>query len=138
MKLPLNNNVRLTHIPMNKRVFIYDAVMILEFLEENFKRTGTLIKPEHVLNIGAHIDIKKFHMEVESDYDSSFMEMKKFYQKYCEWRSIKPYTAPVEKYYRFSLIIKKMLLPKNGWQFTVKRVGRVQLVVVGPLVSKSP
>lgn len=132
MKISKNINEKLAHIPMKNRVFQYDATLVIEFLAGTFMPPVYQLKTEALNRIGAGSDIKKEDMKEPEKFGALFISLYDMYNYYAKYREYKGYTAPIESRYKFSLMIKKMLLPKNGWQFAVKRVGRAQLVYVGP------
>lgn len=132
MKISNNINEKLAHVPMEKRVFMYDATLIIEFLSATFMPPVYQLTKEALHRIGAGSTIKKEDMQDPEKFQNLFVSLYDMYVYYEKYRAFKGYTAPIESRYKFSLIIKKMLLPKNGWQFAVKRVGRAQLIYVGP------
>lgn len=132
MKIPNNINETLSGVPIEKRVFIYDATIIIEFLQSTFMPLPYHITPDALKSVGAGHELSKKDLKDSSKYDALFLSLYKLYEYYQAFREHRPYTTPIESRYKFSIIIKKLLLPKNGWQFEVRRVGRAQLIYVGP------
>lgn len=133
MRIPKNINHKLKDVPIEKRVFIYDASIIIEFLNRTFMPTLYHLNHTARAEIGAGSMIKPEHLRVPERYDELFISVQTMYEYYKLFREQVDYTAPIESRWKFGLIIKKLLLPKNGWQFTVKRVGRAQLWYAGPV-----
>lgn len=133
MKISKNIEEKLSGVPMQKRVFLYDASIIIEFLNATYMPMSYLLTPEAMKRLGADSYIRKSDMKDPSKYGELFVSLYQLYEFYKKFREARSYTFPIESKYKFSIIIKKILLPKNGWQFEVKRVGRAQLIYVGPM-----
>lgn len=133
MKVSKNINQKLAHVPVQQRVFQYDATIVIEFLAATFMPLAYHLTPSALKTIGAGSEIRKTDLVKPERYGELFLSMYQLYEYYKLFRESRPYTSPVETKYKFSIIIKKLLLPKNGWQFEVKRIGRAQLIYVGPL-----
>lgn len=132
MKISNNINQKLAHVPVKHRVFQYDGSILIEFLSATFMPLAYQLTTEALYRIGAGSDIKKTDMKEHEKYDTLFISLYDLYEYYKKFREMKRYSAPVESRYIFSVMVKKLILPKNGWQFAVKRVGRAQLIYVGP------
>lgn len=137
MKIPKYINQRLAKVDIPNRVFIYDVSTIREFLNVTFMPTRYYLKPEIIPKVGAGYEINKYDLNDPSKESDYSIDMNQLYDYYKLYRDSKEYTTPVETKYKFSLIIKKMLLPKNNWQFSVKRFGREQKVKVFPCCLRS-
>lgn len=129
---PEKTNRRLEGVPMKDRVFIYNAAIIIEFLNQTFMPTAYFLKPEEIANIGPAEDLKPKHMRNPADLEEKKLTVGDLYDYYKLFRQHKDYTAPIESRYKFSVIMKKLGLMKNGWKFNVKRVGRAQLIYLAP------
>ncbi len=132
MKLSNNINEKLAHVPVKHRVFQYDGEILIEFLSATFMPLAYHLNIEALHRIGAGSTINRGDMKDPEKYDSLFVSLYDLYTYYAKFREAKRYTAPIESRYIFSVMVKKLILPKNGWQFAVKRVGRAQLIYVGP------
>lgn len=133
MKLPKNINHKLQGVPIEKRVFIYDASIIIEFLNRTFMPTRYHLTQQAASEVGAGTEISPKHLRIPERYDELFVSVQTMYEYYKLFREQVDYTAPIESRWKFGLIVKKLLLSKNGWQFRVKRVGRAQLWYAGPI-----
>ncbi len=133
MKMPKNINHKLSGVPIENRVFVYDASIIIEFLNRTFMPLSYHLTREAMLEVGAGKTVKPGHLKDPKRYDDLFISVGDIYEYYKLYRDQMPYTAPVETRWKFGLIIKKMILTKNGWQFNVKRVGRAQIWYAGPI-----
>lgn len=136
---PDSVNKRLQNVPIEKRVFLYDATLVIEYLNSTFMPMSFVLKKEAFTVVGPGNPISAENMNNPDlfTHESAWLSMHKLYEYYCMFRNSRGYTAPVENKYKFGIIIKKLLLPKNGWQFNVKRQGRAQLIIVGPIVLRS-
>lgn len=133
MKIPKDINQKLAKVPVNKRVFIYDATLIIEFLNATFMPMEYYFTHEAFYRIGGGSSIKRNDLKNPEKYADSFLSLYQMYEYYKMFRNNKDYTKQIESRYQFSIIIKKLNLSKNRWQFEVKRVGRAQLIYVGPV-----
>lgn len=126
---------RLKHVDPQDRVFVYDAGIILEFLRD------TYVNPRQFLllkNVPSEIsfEIMKFHFAIPGDHDGRAVARQEMYDEYVKWRFNKNYTTPVEKPYRFFLLLGKMKFAINGWQFKRLRKGISQMVYFTPVVKR--
>lgn len=128
---PKNTNEKLKNVPFKDRSFIYNAAIIIEFLNETFMPTWYFLRPEMVDELGAR-DLKASDLKNPKDMEGHSLPIKDMYEYYKLFRQQKLYTSPVESYYKFSIIIKKLLYKKNGWKFRVRRTTRHQTVCVSP------
>lgn len=136
MKIAKNINQKLKHIPTNNRVYCYDATIIIEFLNRTFMPLPYFVKLEHLSKIGSGVQVEKSMLKNPELFDESFVSVGDMYDFYMMFRQSVDYTTEVETRWKFGLILKKLLYPKNGWQFIVKRVGRAQLWYAGPTMLR--
>lgn len=115
---PKKTSQRLRGIPVENRAFIYDATILLEFLNQTFM-------PNEYF--------EKMDPKEKLTYRLSIGDI---YEYYKMFRDAKDYTAPIESRYKISVMLKKLLYEKNGWQFDVRRVGRGQLIYFSPLLLR--
>ena len=120
---------RLEGVPENRRSHIYDASLVLEFLAQTFMPTRYFIPENFVPTPGKPLGQKSMRAVSED----AQMSMRDLYHLYQIWREEKDYTARVESRYQFGIIIRHLRLYKNGWEFTIWRVGVAQIWHVGPL-----
>lgn len=123
---------RLKDVPIEKRVFIYNADIILEFFRETFVPIKYFIKKESSLKPGQQII-----GHITDVGEKSAMTLNDLYEMYLLFRNHKPYTADIETKYKFSIIVRNMRWYKNEWEFIVKRRGREQEIVVYPLMLRT-
>lgn len=136
MKIPKDTNQKLSGVPIKNRVYCYDGTIIIDFLNRTFMPLAYFVAPGKIHEIGAGTPPTKEFMADPEQYEESFVQVSKLYEYYCLFRQQVDYTAPVENRWKFGLMIKKLLLPKNGWQFVVKRVGRAQIWYAGPVMLR--
>lgn len=127
-----NIDRRLEGIPDNKRSHIYNAMLVLQFLEETFMPLRYFLpkefKPEP-MRLGEK-SMKKIS-------DGKALSIGQLYDLYRLWREEKPYTKEIETRYIFGIIIKNLRYYRNGWEFAYYRVGSAQIWHVGPLVMRN-
>ena len=123
---------RLQGVPESRRSHIYDASIVLEFLVKTFMPTKFFLpetfKPQPGIQLGTN-SMKKVSVGKE-------MLMRDLYDLYLLFREQMDYTARIESRYIFGIIIRNLRYYKNGWEFTVWRVGVAQIWHVGPLVMR--
>ncbi len=139
MKIPRDRNQALKHVEIKNRVFIYDATIIIEFLNKTFMPLNYHIKREIIPQVGSGFEIKKEHLKEPERFDELFTQyrLSQIYDFYKMFRNQVDYTAPVETAFKFNIIMRKLIFSKNGWQFKIRRVGRAQLWYLGPLELRS-
>lgn len=130
---PENIQRRMKGVPESKRSHMYNAITILEFLEESFMPLKYFLpptfKPAPLLPLGEK-SMKKIS-------EGKTLSIGQLYDLYRLWREEKPYTSAVETRYIFGIIIKNLRLYRNGWEFAYFRVGTAQIWNVGPLVMRN-
>lgn len=136
MKMPKNINQKLKNVPINNRVFCYDATIIIDFLNRTFMPLEFFVKKESLNEIGSGVSPRMEHMKEPQKFLDLFMSVGTMYDYYMMFRNQADYTAPVETRWRFGLIIKKLVYSKNGWQFNVRRSGRAQIWQAGPAMLR--
>ena len=134
---PNKTSERLKGVPVQDRVFIYNAAIIIEFLNNTLMPTAYFLKPEELHKIGPGQDFKPEHMKDPKDLNEFAFSLGDLYGFYKLYRQQKDYTAPIESRYKFSVILKKLSLHKNGWKFNTKRVGRAQIVYFSPALLRA-
>ena len=123
---------RLESIPAEKRVWIYSAEIILEFLGHNF------IPTKFFLTVNGSVEAKARPMKTEDFKESdSFkkhrISVNELYEQYLLFREKCDYTAEVETKFKFSIILNKLSYGQNGWEFIKARVSRQQIISFGPI-----
>lgn len=136
MKIAKNINQKLKHVDIKDRVYMYDAGIIIEFLNRTFMPLPYFVKSESLPLIGASVSPRMEHMKDPKKFLDQFMSVGKIYDFYLMFRQQMDFTTPVETRWRFGLIMKKLLYSKNGWQFSIKRVGRAQIWHAGPVMLR--
>lgn len=133
---PENTDKRLASVPQDKRVWIYNGDLILEFLNETFVPIQHFLRDDAKILTGETLSFEHFKNghEVVSKH---MMKLDELYDLYVMFRNYKDYTAPIETRFKFGTIIGKMRLYKNGWEFLKRRSTRRQTIVVGPLLLRS-
>lgn len=126
---------RLSYTAQEDRVYIYDAALILEFLRETFINPKTFLIMERVQTFGD--EISKDSFENPAEFQGLALSKAQIYEEYIKWRMAKPYTTPLEKPWKFFVILKRMKFYKNGWQFTSYRKGTAQIVYFTPFKKRS-
>lgn len=127
---------RLKFTPMEKRVWIYNADIIMEFLEQTFMPTSYFLKPTCNPKPGKKIDAENFYIPEEVKEFETEMMFDDLYKTYLTFRNYKKYTSEIESRYKFGIIIGKLRFYKNGWELMKVRRGRKQTIIVYPLVLR--
>lgn len=117
---------------MKDRVFIYNASIILEFLKQTLMPTAFFLNSEGFKSLLPGVDIERKHLKNPDDLEKEKFTIGDLYEFYKLFRQQKDYTSEIESRYKFSIILKKLNLIKNGWKFRFRRVGRAQLVYLSP------
>jgi len=118
-------------------VFRYDASIIIDFLNRTFMPPEYFFKHEFL-----HHDLKNKpvsfirHSFLMKEFYDAYLDMDTLYEYYLLYREKVRYTKEVETRYQFSVIIRRMNFERNGWKFYVRRLGRKQTLVVGPLMLR--
>lgn len=136
MKIAKNINQKLKGVEIENRVYLYDATIIIDFLNRTFMPLPYFVKKESLPLIGANVSPKMEHMKDPQKFLDQFMSVGKMYEYYLMFRQQMDYSTPVETRWRFGLIMKKLLYSKNGWQFNIRRVGRAQIWHAGPVMLR--
>lgn len=110
---------RLKGVPIENRSFIYDATILLEFLNQTLMPNSFFETPEGKALLP---QAKISHGDL--------------YDYYKMFRQQKDYTHELESRYKFSVMMSKLLLMKNGWQFERRRIGRGQIVYFSPCILR--
>lgn len=126
---------RLGRVPEHHRVFIYNAEIVIEFLNHTFMPTRYFLKPG--AELGPAIDLDESHLADPDALDEQLLDLKTLYDYYRLFREAKAYTAEIETEFKFKVILGKMRLLKNGWEFFRIRKGRGQTVFYAPLVLRA-
>lgn len=127
---------KLKGVASKNRVFIYNAEIILEFLEKTFMPTGYFLNSEGLKTLSIGKEMKPFLFNNPKDLQEQKKSLGDIYELYKIFRQQSPYTTPVESRYKFSVILKKLCLLKNGWQFHVRRHTRGQIVYFSPVLLR--
>lgn len=136
MKIPKNINQKMRGVAKSDRVFIYNAAIIIEFLNSTFMPTVFFLNFEGRSKIGPGIEIRPPMMNNPDLLEYHAISIGQMYDYYKMFREQKEYTAEIETRYKFGLIIKKLTFTQNGWQFNVKRKGRAQINMVAPAMLR--
>lgn len=138
MKISESTLENIKHIPLQDRVHIYDASIVIEFLNATFMPTA------YCLTVGALSKAIAGYKLMPGDLTDSikgkedlYISIGKLYEYYSAYRKTKDYTRKIESRYKFSIIMKHLNFNKNGWYLNVKRIGRAQIIYVGPLVFRA-
>jgi hypothetical protein len=126
---------RLSYTAQEDRVYIYDASLVLEFLRETFINPKAFIVTERLERLGDEISRELF--AEASNFQKLGLSKAEIYEEYIKWRMTKPYSTPLEKMWKFFVILKRMRFYKNGWQFASYRKGTAQIVYFTPLKRRS-
>lgn len=128
-------------VPAHRTVWVHNADIILEFLEQTFMPLSYFINHPETYTEG--VDRKFFQDVVDEqkvlfpNQESVIWQTRKIYDLYLVWRNSVPYTKPVETLNTFSTILRKMKYSKNGWEFLAKRVSEKQLPALAPFLPRS-
>lgn len=125
---------RLRGVEQSKRVFIYNADIIIEFLNGTFVPTKAFLTDQKWAETLEPLDKYKFHGQKIDDY---CMPMKELYELYRIYREQMPYTSQIESFFKFKIIIGKLRIRKNGWEILRFRRGAKQLLIAGPLLLRT-
>ena len=125
---------KLSNVPEENRVWIYNAEIIIEFLNHVFIPTPYFFRPE-VKSLPGGEQLTKQHLQPGADKKFS-MSAKQLYEKYMWYRENMGYTTPIESYFKFKVIFNKLRCYKNGWEFFKFRRGTDQDVWFGPLLTR--
>lgn len=128
-----NISKKLAKTPPEKRVWIYNASIILEFLNHIFIPTRHFLADQKKAMVAGQLDRRDYVVGFEKDYS---MRAADLYNKYLWYRENKDYTSPIETLFKFKVILNKMRWYKNGWEFTKLRRGRDQDVYFAPLLAR--
>ena len=129
-----NIQKKLASVPEENRVWIYNAAMVLEFLNKNFIPTQYFFQPE-VKEIRGGEALTKNHLQLGCDRKFS-MSVNDLYKKYMWYRDTMGYTSPIESFFKFKVMLNKMRFYKNGWEFFKHRRGTDQEIWFGPLLTR--
>lgn len=123
---------RLVGVNPKHRSFIYDASIVIEFLQSKFMPIRYFL-PDIKSQPGESISTGKKFKDLANQHQ---MLMRDLYHLYIIWREEKDYTRTIETRYVFALIIRNLRFYQNGWEVRVYRVGRDQIWYVGPLLLR--
>ena len=126
---------RLKRVAEEHRVFIYNAEIVIEFLNYTFMPTRFFLKPD--AELGPAIDLEEKHLTDPDALGDQLLDVNTLYEYYRLFREAKSYTAEIETLFKFKVILGKMRLLKNGWEFFRIRKGRAQIVSYAPLVLRA-
>jgi len=133
---PEKTTERLKGVPLENRVFIYDAAIIIEFLNQTLMPIKYFLSEKGEQEISG---IDKFDPENFKSKDTLTehrISIGTLYDYYKAFRQQRDYTAAMESRYKFQIILRKLNWAKNGWCFDVKRVGRAQLIYFAPMMLR--
>lgn len=130
---PEKTQERLRNIPLKDRVFIYNAAIIIEFLNQTFMPTYYFLNEKGIRDLGDGKDLTKFHLKDPNDFYESKMTLGDIYDLYKLFREQQSFTTPLESRYKMSVILKKLNFNKNGWKLTPRRIGNSQLIYFCPV-----
>lgn len=134
---PDTTKKRLSGVPYKDRVFVYNASIIIEFLNRTFMPLPYFVPVEKIAAKNGKPLGKLDLLMGPYDEKEHRGPMKDLYDLYLLYRQQAPYSSPVESRFQFSIIVRRMLYLKNGWQFMVRRTSRSQVVTVAPLLIRS-
>lgn len=129
---PEKTNENLQGVPMKNRVFIYNAEIIIEFLNKTFMPTPYFLNMNGLNELMPGVDIEPKHLKDPKVLEEERFTIGDLYEFYKLYRQQVDYTTPIESRYKFSVILKKLSLRRNGWKFRFRRYTRAQLVYVAP------
>lgn len=133
---PQKTAERLKGVPIQNRVFIYNAQIILEFLNQTLMPIQYFLSPAGEKEISGAFEFKPHMLKDPKAIYEHRISIGTLYDYYKMFREQKDYTSPVESRYKFSVILKKLNWNKNGWCFDVRRVGRGQLIFLAPAMLR--
>lgn len=122
-------------VPKENRVFIYNASIIIEFLDKTFMPISYFLNTPAMNEIGYGTEIQPKHFKDQKQMEHK-MTTGDLYDIYKLFRQQMPYTSEIETFYKFSVIMKKLRYRPNGWQFRVRRTGRAQLIYLSPVLFR--
>lgn len=128
---------RLHGVPLENRVFIYDAAIIIEFLNQTFMPISYFLSPKGYKEIGGTNPFEKENFKDPNTLETYRESIGTIYDWYKMFREQRDYTAPIESRHKFQIILKKMNFNKNNWCFDVKRVTRAQLIYLAPTLLRA-
>lgn len=127
---------QLKDIPVKHRVLIYNADIIIEFLNATFIPSRYYVHG-YFEGMVQFIDKDgKFLKEIpwqKHSIKQNTLSFEKLYEYYMMFRRTRPYTKDIESRFVFGTIIKHLNFAVNGWQFLRFRKGRKQVPCVAPL-----
>jgi hypothetical protein len=126
----------LSLVPLEKRVFIYNALIIIEFLELTFMPTGYFLNSKGRVDVATSKNLEPEYMNDPNVLKNEKYTIGELYDFYKLFRNQKDYTSPVESRFKFGLILKRLDYKKNGWQFISFRKSQAQLVYLSPLLLR--
>lgn len=136
--MKINNDTavkRLEGVPENYRVFIYNAEIIIEFLNSTFMPLPYFLKPGAEIFVG---DPLKADMLREPPEGIDWrLEAEKLYHYYLLFRENRDYTSKIESEFQFKVILSRMIPSKNRWGFLKKRFSRDQTIFFYPLFLRT-
>ena len=122
---------RLRNVPLNERAHVYDAGIIIEFLQKH------IINPKTFLGeILPGEKIKQRDFKNIEDVAGLAVSKGTLYDIYRTWRAQVNYTKKVETLWVFGLILSRLSFQRNGWQFMSFRKGRDQIVYFTPMKAR--
>jgi hypothetical protein len=124
---------RLDGVPINNRVFIYNAQIIIEFLNATFMPTHFFFHEQGMKIFTPGGSLKPEMMKDPKVFEDEKYTLGEMYEFYKLYRQQKDYTSLIETRYKFSIILRKLDLLKNGWQFNFRRQTRAQFVYFAPV-----
>lgn len=124
---------RLEKVPRKNRVYLFNADIIIDFLNQTLMPIHYFVKPETISKLKPGVPLAKFFMKNENDLEEHRLTIGDLYEYYLLFRQQKDYTTPVETRYKFSVILRKLSFSQNGWQFLLKRYTRAQFIYVSPV-----
>lgn len=128
---------RLHGVPLENRAFIYDATIIIEFLNQTFMPVSYFLSPKGYKDIAGVNPFEKENFKESDTLEKHRESVGTVYDWYKLFREQRDYTAPIESRYKFQVILKKLNFSKNGWCFDVKRVGRAQIIYFAPMMLRA-
>ncbi len=133
---PENISQKLKNVPVEKRVWIYNADIIIEFLNSTFMPTKFFLKNEGMsVAPGKQLVFEDFNPGA-FEAETVRITMTDLYKYYLMFRQNKDYTSEIETKFKFQVIIKKLRYYKNGWEFIVTRFTRNQILIVYPALLR--
>lgn len=127
-----NAKKRLESVPKAAQVWIYNADIIIEFLNSTLMPTNYFLKHKGLGLLPGNLVPLNEYTRLNDE-----ITMEQLYKFYLMFREQHDYTSPIETKFKFSIIIKKLRFYKNNWEFVVGRKGRRQVVTVAPALLRS-